>query len=364
VADLLRSRRSLVVYLLAAYAIAAALLWGAPRLARTLGVRDDPAAWGFVAGASLTAIAWAWWSVVRDASGAGIAFSGALGEIWTADELRKLGDGWTVFSHIPFRPWGPSGALIDIDHVAVGPYGAVVIEAKRTTHSWDLARPDHEPELVRAAWQATENAARVRRLLKPVAPELPVVPVVVCWGANLRQNADVVAKLAIDGREAVRVVSGVQSEVWLRRLSVARVPLDAVTAAVAALQARIDDDERWRQNRLDATRAAAATARVASRVARAATLVAVIEIGFSVAAFNSSSALRAFQALSRVGGGFGAVVFFLLPVALAAAAFALVRWSLCISRTVHAQVRRTVVWSGLAGSSWVLFVIIAIITGH
>jgi hypothetical protein len=363
VGDLLRSRRSLVAYLFVAYAFAAVLLWGASRLARTIGVRDDPAAWGFAAGVSVTAIAWAWWSIVRDSSGAGTAFSGALGEMWTADELRKLGDGWTVLSHIPFRPSGSSGPVVDIDHVAVGPYGAIVVEAKRTSHSWNLARPDRERELQRAAAQAADNAARVRRLLKPVAPQVPAVAVVICWGANLRQNPDLVAKLTVGG-ETVRVVAGRQSEAWLPRLNAERVPPEAVATAVVALRKRIDDDERWRQSRSDVTQVAAATARVARRIASSATVAAVVEIGFSVAAFNSSAALRVFRAISGFGAGFGAVVFFLLPVALAAGAVALARWSVHISRTVQGDVRSTVLVSGAAGISWVLFVVGAIVTGH
>lgn len=359
-----RAHPSLLAWLIGLYAMALAVLWGAAQLARSLGVRDNPATWGFFLGIAVTSLTWAWWSLIRDASGAGIAFMGALGEIRTAEELNKLGDHWVVLSHIPFRPAGPRGPVVDIDHVAVGPYGVLVVETKRTTHAWNLSRPDKEPEIRQAADRARDNGSRVRRLLKGAAPGIPIIPLVVCWGAKLHDIPEVVARFNDDRLRDVRVVAGRQAKEWTKRLEPGQVSAHTVKAAAAALQRRIDDDENWSQKRSEVMQIAGARARTANIVAYGALTAVVLEVLLSLAAFYSAEVLQGFQAFSRLGGGFGTVVFLFFPIALAGVAFTLARWSMHISHTVDSQAHAAELYGGAAATCWILFVTWAIVTGR
>jgi hypothetical protein len=98
---------------------------------------------------------------------------GALGEQWTADELKRRKN-WTVFHGLRMGPG-------DIDHVAVSEDGVFVFETKFTTHPWRLrgdalqgAVADHLASVARRAWRVTGHLGRVGVSL--------VTPVLVVWG--------------------------------------------------------------------------------------------------------------------------------------------------------------------------------------
>jgi hypothetical protein len=79
-------------------------------------------------------------------------------ECWTADELRRLRRrGWRAVHNLHLQ----SG---DVDHVAVGPGGVVVVETKQSDSNWKylIAHGLVEPW----ARQASMNAFKVRHLIK------------------------------------------------------------------------------------------------------------------------------------------------------------------------------------------------------
>ena len=85
---------------------------------------------GLFVGGSLVAL-YNWCLMASGASGATL---GEAGEEWTSNELRRLRrHGWKFVNGLQFR-------VGDIDHVAVGPDGVVVIESKWTSMGVDLDR--------------------------------------------------------------------------------------------------------------------------------------------------------------------------------------------------------------------------------
>ena len=83
---------------------------------------------------------------------------GLDGEQLTADELRKLRrHGWRAVHNLHLQAG-------DIDHVAVGPGGVVVIETKSSNAEWDFLK--RQGVVDRWARQAAESAFRTRHLVK------------------------------------------------------------------------------------------------------------------------------------------------------------------------------------------------------
>lgn len=135
---------------------------------------------GFTLGAYVAAmVAWMYhWMVI--ASGAASITMGQEGEIWTDQELGRLGSDWRIINHVMFRQG-------DIDHVAIGPDGVIVIETKWTSSPVRLDGRDRW--LGRAFGQAADIASDVRKVLGWGArPDRPVSPLVVVWGTTSRAS--------------------------------------------------------------------------------------------------------------------------------------------------------------------------------
>lgn len=84
----------------------------------------------------------------------------ALAEEWATSEVRKLaGRGWHVVDHIPFHDF-------DVDQVAIGPGGIIVLETTWTAHRW-TGRLDEirHRAIVRACRQLHQNIAPIDDLL-------------------------------------------------------------------------------------------------------------------------------------------------------------------------------------------------------
>src|SRR5205085_1067253 len=79
----------------------------------------------FLSGALVASGAWSVSLLVHTMSGAASAAMGATAEQWTADDLRSLRRaGWRLTHGVRLR------ASRDIDHVALGPGGLLVVETK------------------------------------------------------------------------------------------------------------------------------------------------------------------------------------------------------------------------------------------
>lgn len=173
---------------------------------RVFGPQDGPLLF-FLLGLLFGGVLGAVWYVAAVVSGGANALIGAGAETWTAKELVGLGPEWEVIHNVTFDV-GHRGAVVDVDHVAVGPGGVLVVETKWSSSLLELDAARRTWKIQSAARQAEDNAGRVRALLSRDVPDVQVRPLVVLWGA-VRPARDAIVKL-----DAVSVVSGDDSSRW------------------------------------------------------------------------------------------------------------------------------------------------------
>jgi hypothetical protein len=137
---------------------------------------------GVVVGVAVSSGIWFDVLAVLVWTGAGTKFMGANGEAWTAEVLRKLErDGWRLINGLRLNP------SVDIDHVAIGPGGVLVVESKWSAYPWPLngyGPKFMEGQLKNAAQRAQESAKALREWLRE---PIPVKSLAVFWsGAESR----------------------------------------------------------------------------------------------------------------------------------------------------------------------------------
>jgi hypothetical protein len=161
-------------------------------------------------------------------------------------------------------------------------------------------------------------ARQVRQLVHQPA----VIPVVVCWGPQLRPINGAVSKVYLGGTE-VLVLYGPQSNQWLGTF---------IGKLLSEQQVREVDDmvgqwiatyESRRARAPLATERAKSAARRARRTARAAVAVDGVAAIWLVAATINHDVLRAFDRFVRLGGGLVGTSYLLLPIIFPAASAAL-----------------------------------------
>lgn len=118
-----------------------------------------------------------WVSVASGSTGASM---GMTAERWTATELQRLRHhGWQHINSVMFRQW-------DVDHIAVGPNGVIVIETKWRSQPVDLTNLDER--LLYAAERLHRNERDVAGYLQWGAkPDAWITSVLVVWGPNITQ---------------------------------------------------------------------------------------------------------------------------------------------------------------------------------
>jgi hypothetical protein len=200
-----------------------ASVFGLDAAARVVGVRPNTDATAFLLGAFLVSVPWAFWMIGLTMGGGASWLAGAEAEEWTGRELSLLGDDWSVEHNVPFE-YGSSKRkkVLDVDHVAVGPYGVLVVETKWTTDDLDLGSSYIEPLLHDAVEQAAKNAGRIRGLLSREVDSHVVIPVVVWWGPKVKEPAGCVREV-----DSVRVVRGVDGHIWRATIQTAPARLSA-----------------------------------------------------------------------------------------------------------------------------------------
>jgi hypothetical protein len=123
-------------------------------------------------------------------------------EQWTRHELNGLRrSGWRVIHRVLLR------AGEDVDHLAIGPGGVVVVETKWSTSDW--TGPPERVWVMQAVRQARENARIGGLYLRPDVGEAIVWPVIALWPSD-----DRVTEREIDG---VTVLSGAELRGWIAR---------------------------------------------------------------------------------------------------------------------------------------------------
>lgn len=112
-------------------------------------------------------------------TGSGNQVMGAIGEVWTAQELRRMRrSGWVLVNRFMSERWG------DVDHVLVGPGGVVVVETKWSGQSWQL---DYQRNtyatgsLKKAANQAQQARKELASWIQTIAPGIQIMSVAVLW---------------------------------------------------------------------------------------------------------------------------------------------------------------------------------------
>jgi hypothetical protein len=76
----------------------------------------------------------------------------------------------------------------DVDHVAIGPAGVLVIETKSSSADWDWLERQEIPK--RWAQQATQGAFRVRHLIRQRAGEqVDTIPILAMWVSDQPEGA-------------------------------------------------------------------------------------------------------------------------------------------------------------------------------
>jgi hypothetical protein len=151
-------------------------------------------------------------------TGAVTYLTGGIAEKWTRREFSKLGPQWHLFSNVPFSVGqGDNSWIVDVDLIAVGPYGVLVVECKYSSSPIDLSSPELEKRTNDAIVQVEDNAGRVRALLLQVAPQIPIRPVIVFWGRLVKPPNTSVRR--VSGRnEDVRILHGGDAKQWRPRL--------------------------------------------------------------------------------------------------------------------------------------------------
>jgi len=123
-------------------------------------------------------------------------------EQWTAQELRRLRRrGWKVVSHtIP--KYG------DIDHIAVGPGGLLVLETKWRSDPSDF---DDQGWLTAGCRKLSENARLVRLSLQARLQDAPTRTAFVCWSPS-GSSGSRFEPVEVEG---VAVIPGPKFRAWL-----------------------------------------------------------------------------------------------------------------------------------------------------
>jgi hypothetical protein len=218
-----------------------------PASLRAIGVRTYQGVTDFLFGFLLASFLGALIFIASVFTGGGQYFSGSMAERWTGKELAGLGPSWRVFHGVPFSyGFGPKSYVVDIDHIAVGPYGVLVIETKYLSMLLDLNDTQFPKRIRDAISQVEDNAGRVRALLGRDFPGVPVRPVVIVWGRLVTVPKDSVRN--VEGRiESIRIVHGADAERWRPLLDVKEgygVPPEMVELVSTKIESYVLEQER------------------------------------------------------------------------------------------------------------------------
>ena len=115
-------------------------------------------------------------------TGSGPQMMGGIAEAWTSSELRPLRKhGWKLVDHVFYR-------FADVDHLLVGPGGALVVETKWSAEAWRFDQPDGR--LLDHLNGLQRRATDVRRVIPQLRhDESRVRAVLFVWGGG-RNGAD------------------------------------------------------------------------------------------------------------------------------------------------------------------------------
>jgi len=205
----------MIIGIVVAYGL---ILVGELAALKALGIHASGITLAFILGFLVATFLCAVLYITSVFTGAASHLTGGLAERWTKQEFAVLGSKWRIFPNVPFSVgFGERSYEVDVDHIVVGPYGVLVLETKFSSLPLDLGAKQLEKKVNEAMVQVEDNAGRVRALLRQVAPEAPIRPVVVFWGRLIKTPENVVRR--VEGRsEIVRIIHGGDAKSWRPKL--------------------------------------------------------------------------------------------------------------------------------------------------
>jgi hypothetical protein len=167
------------------------------------------------------------------ASGAAQSMMGMQGERWTDEALRSLRKrGWRVVNHLTLKQG-------DIDHVAIGPSGLMVIESKWTSSPMVLDGTD--AWVANWTYQARRNTDDVKRFIGWGAKaDAPISPLLVIWGPQVRPAMDELYRAG----NGVTVIAGSDLRQTLNELEDEQTDRDEVERAFRKLAEHAERRDR------------------------------------------------------------------------------------------------------------------------
>lgn len=198
----------------------------------------------FIVGASSVSGLWLATLYLVVHAGMGPQVMSIVAEQRTVSELQALRrHGWHFVSGLRVGT--------EIDHVAVGPPGVVVLETKWAAEAWPVGMPGGnaflQDRLRRAAVQAEANARDVRRhaYFRRVIGQAPVRPAVVVWSASPEpENGPKWFEAESADNDGLTIVHGRHLRQWLLSHDHGALEAQEVVGVLAELIERADVVER------------------------------------------------------------------------------------------------------------------------
>jgi len=185
-------------------------------LARAVGARINSAFLAFAIGVLVTTSFFVLAGIVTVFSGGVNWIVGGRAERWTEEVLEELGPEWRIRNNLVFSDGKPPDTWeVDVDHVAVGPGGVLVVESKYSSIPIDLDAERLKWPVGDDAAQVARNVQRVRGLIRDLPGPLPVTALLVYWGFRVKSPKEPVRRL---GR-SVQIVMGADADRWLPTLT-------------------------------------------------------------------------------------------------------------------------------------------------
>ena len=191
---------------------------------------------GFAGGASLLLL-----YIATDTVSANRLESAAIAESNTSSEVRKLHrKGWRIIDNLPFHGF-------DVDHIAIGPGGVVVLETKWTSDGLTNARGRLNQYGEKAIRQVADNVPRINALLGQNECDVRVARAcVVSWGTR-SQGAPLTSPngvTLIDGDQLGTFLSGLGQVLSTAEIDVASDALNRYLGLRLEHIARQPDDKK------------------------------------------------------------------------------------------------------------------------
>jgi hypothetical protein len=195
----------------ATLAVEMSAIVGENAIVRAIGLRTSDTEAAFMLGALVATTLLVLVGVVAVLSGGVNWITGSRAERWTDEALAALGPEWRALHNLAFTEGTPPDTWpVDVDHVAVGPYGVLVVESKFSTSPIDLDAERLSKQVRKDAAQVARNAVRVKRLLPPTASGVVVTSLLVYWGWRVPRPEHPFRAI---GR-SVQVVIGADASRW------------------------------------------------------------------------------------------------------------------------------------------------------